>query len=215
MRVINLGIIPYKNAYALQKEILSEVISSRREDTLILCEHPHTFTIGRSGSKDNILADKETLDRFGIRVCETDRGGDITYHGPGQLVVYPILNLAHFKKDIHWYLRVLEQAAIDFLAEFGIFGHTKLGSTGVWVNANKIASIGIGIKRWVTYHGIAININTDLSYFDYIVPCGLQGVKMASAKELLGIETQMPLAKEKFTKTFMDSMMTSKINLTN
>src|SRR5262249_44728299 len=142
-------------------------------DQLLLLEHPHVITLGRNGSLDNLLADDQVLDRAGVAYFPTDRGGDITYHGPGQLVGYPILDLNDWKRDVHAYVRAIEQTIIDTLADYGIVAGRITGLTGVWVDGRKIAAIGVHISRWVTSHGFALNVATDLSYFQYIVPCGL------------------------------------------
>jgi lipoyl(octanoyl) transferase len=140
---------------------------------LLIVEHPHVVTLGRNGHHENLLAEPELLARSGIEFYETDRGGDVTYHGPGQMVGYPILDLREWKRDVHAYVRAIEQAMIDALAGFGIAAGREAGATGVWTERGKIAAIGIHISRWVTSHGFALNIDTDLNYFRYIVPCGL------------------------------------------
>jgi len=154
------------------------------EDVLLVLEHPPTFTVGRNKSAEHLLASPSELEKRGIHFEVISRGGDITYHGPGQLVGYAILDLNRFNRDIHRYLRNLEETIILALRNFKINAERKEGLTGVWVNEEKIASIGVGIKRWITYHGFALNVNTDLSYFDMIVPCGIQGVKITSIKKL-------------------------------
>lgn len=172
-QVRDLGMIGYAAAFEMQRELVERRKRGEIPDQLLLVEHPHTITMGRNGRDEHLLAGAEVLDRAGIEFHHTDRGGDVTYHGPGQLVGYPIFDLREWKRDVVGYVRALEQALIDALAEFGIRGHRSEGATGVWVDDAKIAAIGVHISRWVTSHGFALNISTDLDYFRYIVPCGL------------------------------------------
>lgn len=175
LEVRDLGRIRYSEALDLQRELVSARQQGCGNDTLLLLEHPHVVTMGRNGKSQHVLASAEILARTGIEYYETDRGGDVTYHGPGQLVGYPILDLREWRRDVHAYFSGVEQALIDALATFGIEARRggERGYEGVWVGAAKIAAIGIHISRWVTSHGFALNIDTDLSYFRYIVPCGL------------------------------------------
>lgn len=175
LEVRDLGRIRYGEALDLQRELISARQQGCGNDTLLLLEHPHVVTMGRNGKSQHVLASAEILARTGIEYYETDRGGDVTYHGPGQLVGYPILDLREWRRDVHAYFSGVEQALIDALATFGIEARRggERGYEGVWVGAAKIAAIGIHISRWVTSHGFALNIDTDLSYFRYIVPCGL------------------------------------------
>lgn len=175
LEVRDLGRIRYSEALDLQRELVSARQQGCGNDTLLLLEHPHVVTMGRNGKSQHVLASAEILARTGIEYYETDRGGDVTYHGPGQLVGYPILDLREWRRDVHAYFSGVEQALIDALATFGIEARRggQRGYEGVWVGAAKIAAIGIHISRWVTSHGFALNIDTDLSYFRYIVPCGL------------------------------------------
>jgi lipoate-protein ligase B len=165
----------YAEALALQHTLGEERRRGEGVDTLLFVEHPHVMTMGRNGKAQHMLASQEVLERSGIEFHETDRGGDVTYHGPGQLVGYPILDLREWRRDVHAYFRGVEQALIDGLAAFGITAEriAQRGYEGVWVNGAKIAAIGIHISRWITSHGFALNVDTDLSYFQYIVPCGL------------------------------------------
>ena len=156
-----------------QERLVLERKAGTIPDQLLFVEHPHTVTIGRNGNRGNLLASEDTFERAGIALHESNRGGDVTYHGPGQVVGYPILDLNEWKRDVHLYVRAVEQAIIDTLAEFGIQGIRIPGLTGVWVGNAKIAAIGVHLSRWVTSHGFALNVDTDLSYFQYIVPCGL------------------------------------------
>ena len=186
LTVYKLGIVNYNKALELQLSLLSKIKSGEVGDTLLLLEHPPTFTVGRRGKPENLLWNHEKLKNSGIFFEIVGRGGDITYHGPGQLVGYPILDLNNHKCDIHLFLRKIEEVIIDALGDFDITGERKTDYTGVWVRDEKIASIGIGVKKWTTYHGFALNVNTDLSYFDIIVPCGILGIKMTSIRELSG-----------------------------
>jgi lipoate-protein ligase B len=165
----------YADALVLQQELVDSRKRGQGVDTLIFVEHPHVVTMGRNGSESNVLASSDVLARTGIDYFETNRGGDVTYHGPGQLVGYPILDLREWRRDVHAYFQGVEQSLIDALATFGISAErmTERGFEGVWVNGEKIAAIGIHISRWITSHGFALNIDTDLNYFKYIVPCGL------------------------------------------
>ena len=165
----------YRDALDAQQKLVEQRKQGRGTDTLFFVEHPHVVTMGRNGREQNMLASPEVLARSGIEFYETDRGGDVTYHGPGQLVGYPILDLREWKRDVHAYFRGVEQALIDGLSTFGIEAGriAERGYEGVWVNGAKIAAIGIHISRWIASHGFALNVDTDLSYFQYIVPCGL------------------------------------------
>jgi lipoyl(octanoyl) transferase len=172
-RVRELGCIGYAQAFELQQRLVSERKQGLISDHLLLLEHPHVITMGRNGRAENLLASPEILDRAGISFHPTDRGGDITYHGPGQLVGYPILDLREWKRDVGAYVRAIEQVIIDVLSDYAIPARRIPGLTGVWVGERKIAAIGVHISRWVTSHGFALNVHPDLSYFQYIVPCGL------------------------------------------
>ena len=183
-RVLDLGIVDFLKTYRIQKQLVEELKSNEGRETLIFCEHNPVFTLGRRARLENILADSQTIEKRGIQVFLTDRGGDVTYHGPGQIILYPILNLKRHRRDILWYLRKLEQTTIDLLAGYGIDAYRHEGFTGVWVDGKKIASVGIGISSWITYHGLALNVNTDLTYFSMIRPCNLD-VEMTSMSEIL------------------------------
>jgi lipoyl(octanoyl) transferase len=169
----DLGRSRYGEALAVQKDLVEQRKQGLIGDQLLIVEHPHVITLGRNGHRENLLANEEVLRRAGIEFHPSDRGGDITYHGPGQIVGYPIFDLREWKRDVVEYVRTVEQAIIDALAAFGIQAGRVQGLTGVWVKEKKIAAIGIHISRWVTSHGFALNHTTDLSYFQYIVPCGL------------------------------------------
>lgn len=172
-----LGQVPYGEALELQRRLALDRIAGRlAEDRLLLLEHPPVVTLGRTAQPAHLLQSD------GLDVFEVERGGDVTYHGPGQLVGYPILHLAGFRQDLHWYLRTLEQALIDALEMLGIGAQRRAGFTGVWIGERKIASIGVHVKQWVTWHGFALNVSTDLHGFDRIVPCGIPGVEMTSVE---------------------------------
>jgi lipoyl(octanoyl) transferase len=181
-----LGRVSFDEAYQLQRELWQRRVKGEIPDQLILLEHDPVITLGRESHPANILVDIKLLEISGIQIVETDRGGDVTYHGPGQLIGYPILNLSPYRMDVLRYLRDLEEVLIQTLAHFQILAHRVEGKTGVWFENQKIASIGVKISRWVTYHGFALNVNTDLSAFDHITPCGLIGVKMTSMEKVLG-----------------------------
>jgi lipoyl(octanoyl) transferase len=187
---IDLGLIGYAEAYALQKRVEAARKSGAIEDVLLLCEHPHVITLGRSGKRENLLASDDVLRQKGVEFHTTDRGGDITYHGPGQIVGYPIVNLGEIRRDVVWYVRMLEEAMIRATAEFGITAERIAGKTGIWVRAGnaeeKLAAIGVHISRWVTSHGFAYNVSTDLRNFELIVPCGIADRKATSLEKLLG-----------------------------
>jgi len=175
--------------YGQALELLQQLAGQRKQGTvadhLLLLEHPHVITLGRNGHMENLLASDQILSRAGISFYPTDRGGDVTYHGPGQLVGYPILDLRDWKRDVGAYVRAVEQSLIDTLAEFGIAAVRIPKLTGVWVGDRKIAAIGVHLSRWVTSHGFALNVSTDLSYFQYIVPCGL--TKPVTSMAQLGV----------------------------
>jgi lipoate-protein ligase B len=183
----DLGTIPYGEALELQRSIAADRISGKiPEDVLLLMEHPPVVTLGRSSKDANLTASPELLRTRGVELFEVERGGDVTFHGPGQLVGYPIIDLKRHKQDLHWYLRTVEQTLIDALEALGIAAGRNAGYTGVWTGGRKIASIGVHARDWVTWHGFALNVTTDLSYFDLIVPCGIQDVTMTSIERELG-----------------------------
>ena len=186
VNLIQTGLTNYNDIWNLQKYYFQKVTENRDCNYLIFTEHKPVITIGKSGGDENIVANRQYLKDQGIAVVEIDRGGDITYHGPGQIVVYPILNLLEFKKDIHWYLRSLEEIVIQTLIEFAIPAQRIKGLTGVWVGDKKICAIGIKVTRWVSMHGIALNVSPDLNYFNYIIPCGIKGKGVTSIFEQIG-----------------------------
>jgi lipoyl(octanoyl) transferase len=171
--ISDLGCLAYTRALDLQHDLVERRKRGEIPDQLLIVEHPHVITMGRNGHMDHVLATPDILQRTGIELHHTNRGGDVTYHGPGQIVGYPIFDLREWKRDVVAYLRALEQVLIEALADFGIDGVRMHGATGVWVEGAKVAAIGVHISRWVTSHGFALNLDTDLDYFQYIVPCGL------------------------------------------
>jgi lipoyl(octanoyl) transferase len=191
--VVELGLLGWAEAEALQKRVVAARKAGNMGDTLLLCEHPHTLTLGRNGKLQNLLASESVLRQKGVAFHATNRGGDITYHGPGQLVGYPILNLAAIRRDVGWYMRMLEEAMIRASAEFGVIAEREPGKTGIWVRRSadgaepeKLAALGVHLSRWVTSHGFAYNVTTDLRYFGLIVPCGIVGRQATSLEKLLG-----------------------------
>ena len=204
---IDLGLMSYAEACALQKRVVGTRKADAIEDLLLFCQHAHVITQGRNGKRENLLVSEHLLRQKGVEFFETSRGGDITYHGPGQIVGYPILNLGAIRRDVVWYVRMLEEAMIRATAEFGIIAEREQGKTGIWVKAReeraldsqgslgmttlagsseKLGAIGVHISRWVTSHGFAYNVSTDLRFFDLIVPCGIADRKATSLEKLLG-----------------------------
>jgi lipoyl(octanoyl) transferase len=192
LSVVNLGAMAYREALELQRRVAASVITGEiADDVLLLVEHPPVVTLGRSSKGGHVVASPALLEARGVDLVDVERGGDVTYHGPGQLVGYPVIDLKRHKQDLHWYLRRLEEALIQALSAFGIAAARSAGYTGVWIEpessaARKIASIGVHARDWVTWHGFALNVTTDLSYFDLIVPCGIAGVTMTSIARELG-----------------------------
>lgn len=184
--VLWLGAVPYREAWDLQQRLVQARQQELVGDMLVLLEHPHVYTLGRRATLDHLLADSTTLERLGAAAYRVDRGGDITYHGPGQLVGYPVLDLRQRRLDVHGYLRHIEEALIRALARFGIAAGRDPQHTGVWVVREKIAAIGVKVSRGVTSHGFALNLCPDLSYFSHIVPCGIADRRVTSIERLLG-----------------------------
>ncbi|MDP4200093.1 MAG: lipoyl(octanoyl) transferase LipB [Bacteroidota bacterium] len=218
VQLIQLDRMPYQEAWDFQREIFQSVVHGETEDTLILCEHPHVYTFGRGAELANFLLTDEKLTALGAERFEIERGGDVTYHGPGQLVGYPILNLAHFKEDLGWYLRALEDVIIEVLKAYNISGFRVAGRTGVWVggpaNEEKICAIGVHASRWCTMHGFAFNVNTDLSYFAHIVPCGIRDRGVTSLAKVLGSHQPMDeiiLATERAFETVFNVRLTREL----
>jgi lipoyl(octanoyl) transferase len=190
-RVEQLGLIDYAAALQLQREIIAQRKAKQIPDTLLLLEHPHVYTLGRNASRQNLLFSEEQRQALCAQVYETDRGGDVTYHGPGQLVGYPIFDLAQHRRDVAWYMRSLEEVFIGVARDYGIEAGRSAGTPGVWIGDEKLVAMGVHLSRWVTSHGFALNVNTDLSYFNWIVPCGLAGKGVTSLAKLLGKEIPM------------------------
>jgi lipoyl(octanoyl) transferase len=200
----DLGRVRWAEAYALQQELSEQ--RKRREipDQLLLVEHPHVVTMGRNGHMENVIAGEEVLARAGIDFHHTNRGGDVTYHGPGQLVGYPILDLNDWQRDVHAYVRAVEEVIIRTIGAFGLAGERVAGATGVWVNGAKVCAIGVHISRWVTSHGFALNVETDLQYFQYIIPCGLT-LPVTSMRALgvaAGLDEVKPVLRQQFANVF-------------
>jgi lipoyl(octanoyl) transferase len=193
---VDLGITEYLDALTLQEDTLRQCCAGNGGDTLLLVEHPPVFTLGRGAEERNLLSPRE------VPIHRVSRGGEVTFHGPGQLVGYPLIDLTNHGRDVHLYLRGLEAVLIEVLATCGIAARREMGRTGVWVDDKKIASIGVGVRRWVTYHGFALNVTTDLSYFTDIVPCGLVGVRMTSMAEMLPVSVDVISMKPIIAATF-------------
>ncbi len=211
--VIDLGLVDYKEAWAYQTELFDAILAIKKANRdlpdaeqkvtpnyLLFCEHPPVITLGKSGHEENLLASTEKLDSLGATYVHTNRGGDITFHGPGQLVVYPILDLENFFTDISRYMRNLEEAVIRTIAQYGIAGTRIEGLTGVWIQGKsprKICAMGVKSSRWVTMHGLALNVNVDLSFFDYIVPCGIDDKGVTSMQKEVGQELSLAEVRER------------------
>lgn len=217
MQLLELGLNPYRETWSLQREIFRNVIAGEEEDTLILVEHPHVYTFGRGADMANFLLTEEKLLTIRAEKFQIERGGDVTYHGPGQLVGYPILNLSHFKEDLGWYLRSLEETIIEVLSSFGVEGFRVQGRTGVWVGLHgkeeKICAIGVHASRWCTMHGFAFNVNTDLSYFNWIVPCGIADRGVTSLAKILDRTIPMDEIQAKYIAAFEKVFEVSMVEL--
>ena len=198
--LIDLGQIDYEECYKIQKDMVRRRRSGEIEDSVILAEHKEVFTIGRRGEMGNVLISNDMLLSSGLKVLRVDRGGDVTFHGPGQLIVYPIINLKDAGRDLHSYLRRLEESAIRFLDDYGVNAERAQGKTGVWVSGKKIASIGVGASNWVTFHGMSVNINCDLKFFSMINPCGMKGIEMTSLERIKGRKVDMREAKDRMLR---------------
>lgn len=199
---IDLGLTDYNNTWQLQKQIHKYKLLNKSEDVLIANQHNHVYTLGKSGDRNHLLIDTPSLNSRGISYYEIDRGGDLTYHGPGQLVCYPIFDLNNYYLDTHKYLRDLEEVIVLTLKHYGIVSHKDEEFTGVWVGEEKICAIGIKVSRWVTMHGLAFNINNELAYFDNIIPCGIFHKGVTSMKRLLGKEIDFEEVKNLVLKNF-------------
>lgn len=203
--------IPYSDALAFQRTRRAAVESGNAPEAIVLLEHSPVITLGRNAHASNVLLPLELLAQRGIVIAETDRGGDVTYHGPGQLVAYPIIHIERRGLSITGYLRLLEQAVIDTLAAFGVIGERLAGYTGVWVNGAKVAAIGIGVHRGVTFHGTAINVAPDMTQWQLIVPCGIADKPVTSLKELLGTAPPIAEVGESFVRAFTAALSSTPI----
>ena len=204
--ILDLGLSDYNETWKLQKKLQSKRILGEIEDHLLLVEHPPVFTLGKNASKKHIINNSED-----VSIIQTDRGGNITFHGPGQLVCYPILDLNHYKRSITWYMRELEQLIIDVLSEYDIKASRKKGLTGTWVKDKKIAALGVRISRWVTMHGFSLNINPDLNFYKNIIPCGIKEYGVTSMAKIMGNEVpSMDQVKTKMTKHFTKNFVSYK-----
>lgn len=204
------GFIPYQDMMAIQRERRDAVASGHAPDTIYLLQHSPVITAGRDARPAHILSESSVLRAAGIECVKAERGGDVTYHGPGQLVAYPILNLAHWRRAVGWYLRALEEVLIRTVMRFGLHGERTPGYTGVWVNGAKVAAIGVAIRQWVTWHGIALNVNPDMQHFAHIVPCGIRDKPVTSLELLLGsappMDAVMAYLEKDFRAVFAESV---------
>ncbi len=198
-----LGLVPYGEAHELQKQLVEKRKADEIPDTFLLLQHPHVITLGRAADRANILADEATRAAYGVELHETGRGGDVTYHGPGQLVGYPIIKLLPGRQDIRRYVRDIQEVLIRTARDFGVEAEPRGGEhVGVWVGDDKLAAIGIRISRWVTMHGFALNVATDLNYFQLIVPCGIRNHGVTSLEKLLGHPVEMQLVAQNVQRHF-------------
>ena len=205
LSVRRLGLVPYADALALQRVLVEDRKAGAIPDTLLLLEHPHVITVGvRKGGASHIVATPDRLGQLGVEVFESGRGGDVTYHGPGQLVAYPILDLAPDRQDVHRYVRDLEEVMLRVCADFGVAATRVPGLSGAWVGAEKIGAVGVRISRWITSHGIALNVNTELDYFRLIVPCGITDRGVTSLARLAGGSPLASDVEKSFVRHFMD-----------
>lgn len=200
----DLGLIDYAKAWNLQKEVFDKRVSGNTDDTFFMLEHPNTYTLGKTADKNNLISNKDYLEKEGISVFEIDRGGDITYHGPGQIVGYPIIDLKNWKQDTHLYLRNIEETIIKVCNYYGLNAGRKEKYTGVWIGERKICAIGVKISRWVTMHGFAFNINTNLNLFNGIIPCGIKDKEVTSLERELGKRFDINEVKDKILEVFIN-----------
>jgi lipoyl(octanoyl) transferase len=201
-QVEQLGLVDYAQALRLQQEMVARRKAGAIPNALLLLEHPHVYTFGRNARREHLLVSRQHLAERGAEVFETDRGGDVTYHGPGQLVGYPILDLTEHRRDLGWYMRSLEEVFIGVAGDFGVQAGRTRGAAGVWVGNDKLVAMGIHVSRWVTSHGFAFNVSTDLRRFDAIVPCGLRGRGVTSLEKLLGRPVPMDTAVDRVVEYF-------------
>lgn len=198
IKIIDLGFLDYKNSWNYQKELQKKVLIGDCSDSIIFVEHDSVYTFGKNSDKSNLLVSKDSK----IKIYETERGGEITYHGPGQIVCYPILNLKNFKQSVTWYMRALEEVIIETLKLLNIKATRKDGLTGVWVKDEKIGAQGVRMSKWVTMHGFALNVNTDLRFFNDIIPCGIKDFGVTSIEKIIGKEQDLSLVKEHILISF-------------
>ena len=198
IKIIDLGFLDYQNSWNYQKELQKKVLNGVCSDSIIFVEHDSVYTFGKNSDKSNLLISQDSK----IKIYETERGGEITYHGPGQIVCYPILNLKNFKQSVTWYMRALEEVIIETLKLFNINASRKDGLTGVWVKDEKIGAQGVRMTRWVTMHGFALNVNTDLRHFNDIIPCGIKDFGVTSIEKIIGKEQDLSLVKEHILISF-------------
>lgn len=206
--VINAGLLDYEEGLKLQQLVWNDVLELKRPSTIIFCEHPPIYTFGKSAKSDNLLVNAQQLELMGAKVQQTDRGGDITFHGPGQLVGYPIVNLENYQLGVRRYVDLLEDALIEACSEFNVKADKLEGLTGIWVNAyRKIAAIGIKVSRGITMHGFALNVNTDLNYFNHMVPCGIKEKSVTSIKAETNQVLSLSEVASKFTTIFNNKLL--------
>lgn len=198
----DLGLIDYKDAWDIQISVHQLRVENKIDDVLFLLEHPHTYTLGKTADKENLVGDKKYLDDNKISVYDIDRGGDITYHGPGQIVGYPIISLTNWQQDTHKYLRAIEEIIIRVCSEYGLKGNRVDKYTGVWIDEKKICAIGIKVSRWITMHGFAFNVNTDLTLFNGIIPCGITDKEVTSLNRELKKKIPLNEVKERIIHHF-------------
>ena len=208
----DLSLIDYQKAWDLQKEFFNQRMENKIDDSLFLLEHPHTFTLGKVADRKNLIWNEKQLKENQVKVYDIDRGGDITYHGPGQIVGYAIIDLRSWKPDTHAYLRGLEEVLIKVCADYGLVAGRKEGLTGVWIEERKICAIGIKISRWMTMHGFAFNVNTDLNLFNGIIPCGISDKAVTSLQNELGVQKNLNEVKQRIVKRFSEIFNYSQIN---
>jgi lipoyl(octanoyl) transferase len=208
LHIVNAGRLAYGPAFDLQREIVAARKAGAVPDVLLLVEHPHVITLGRNGETKNLLASNNVLKQMNVEFAETDRGGDITYHGPGQIVGYPILDLTQHKRDVRWYVEQLEEVMIRTAADYGLNARRVLCRHGIWIDGpadeEKLAALGVHLSRWVTSHGFAFNVSTDLGFFDLIVPCGIQGKRATSLERALGRSVSIDEARSHLTRHFAE-----------
>ena len=207
--VYKLGMVEYGEAYRIQRRLRSRKINGQLADVLLILEHPPTFTVGKSGKLENILVSNDQLRRNRISLFCTGRGGDVTYHGPGQMIAYPIVSLKRMGKDLHYYVHALEEVVIRTLKDFRLCAHRDESHAGVWVGKEELAAIGISIRKWITMHGIALNVNPNLEHFSYINPCGFSDRQATSLSKLLGYHVSMERVINRFISHFSDVFETS------